>query len=739
VSPNFTVQPQNVRTTAGTNIEFTCQATGNPQPLIKWYKDGEDLRENSTSFMIMSVNKSHEGQYRCTATNVVNVVSSKNASLTVLTKVPTFVKQPKSQTVNYGSALRLTCPTQAHPPPKIQWLKNGIPLQGAIGDTLVISSFTDDDNGRYSCNATNTLGYNISAAAEVFVYREAPTFIQQPEGARLFVGDPFNMTCIAKGVPDPTYKWYKRGIEIRGANSSLLVIKSITLEDSTYYFCVAKNVEGRTNSRPLYLLVLPLPTASMSTTSSVTSTVPTNGINMTATVNVSATEMVKTTATSVLVTSVPSQTTSTISATSSSPNTTTTTNNTAKTPFDPESESLAPSVNIAAVVAPVVVSLGIIIAILVALLLVQRHRQHESRHKSNGMDRLALTNNIEFDVTSELDSTQGDKVRVELIKDNIKSSADLEQLLGRTPTYIHRISKSCPMNGIELRSLLERVALHPEDSEEPHEVKQQFEETPSNMVTIQKTPAGTESKNRYMNVLPNPHSAVRLVPLNEDPTTTYINANYVRGYNRRPKAYIATQGPIPSTRNDFWRMIWEQHVSTIIMTTGLVERGRMKCCRYWPDTQTEKEATYGNYTVRVVDENPDTHYAITTLTVKDNNQGEDHDEPEIRTVKHYWFTGWPDFGIPRETGPVLDFLAIIQKETAAKLDPVLVHCSAGIGRTGTFMAIELGMQQYLKEGVVDPLQYMCSMRQDRGGSIQTADQYLFIHKALADFIARVAK
>jgi protein tyrosine phosphatase len=236
-----------------------------------------------------------------------------------------------------------------------------------------------------------------------------------------------------------------------------------------------------------------------------------------------------------------------------------------------------------------------------------------------------------------------------------------------------------------------------------------------------------------------PHSAVRLVPLNEDPTTTYINANYVRGYNRRPKAYIATQGPIPSTRNDFWRMIWEQHVSTIIMTTGLVERGRMKCCRYWPDTQTEKEATYGNYTVRVVDENPDTHYAITTLTVKDNNQGEDHDEPEIRTVKHYWFTGWPDFGIPRETGPVLDFLAIIQKETAAKLDPVLVHCSAGIGRTGTFMAIELGMQQYLKEGVVDPLQYMCSMRQDRGGSIQTADQYLFIHKALADFIARVAK
>ncbi|XP_062515048.1 uncharacterized protein LOC134190608 [Corticium candelabrum] len=742
VMPSFTVQPEDVWTTAGSRAVFVCQIDGNPAPTLQWYKDGSALTHRTSNMLVIAdVEKLHEGQYWCISTNVVGSTTSRKATLTVITKVPTFIQQPQSQAVNYGTTLTLTCITLAHPPPKIQWLKDGVVITGANGETFMITSFTYNDEGNYSCNATNTLGYNISAAANVVVYTATPTFVRQPEGGIIHIGDPFTFTCIAKGVPIPEYTWYKSNKLLVGATSTTLQIKTAGVSDSTFYYCKVTNIAGHKISNPVYLIVNPPPTT-------VAPTYPTSNASNATTLmviaNASSATTTETTQTDkqIETSGAPSRQTSTGAlkiTTSTSPtiiSATATINATATSGTEGGASS---SVRVAAIVAPIVTILSLIIILLVVLLLLQHRRQ--KRQKSKGMDRLALTDHSEMDGISELGSTSGDKVYVDPVKESIKSSADLEQLLGRTPTYIHRINKSSAVDGPGLRSLLERVTSHPDDSDELNEVKKQFEDTPSNMVTIQKTPAGTESKNRYMNVLPNPHSAVRLIPLNDDPTTTYINANYVRGYSRKNKAYIATQGPIPSTRNDFWRMIWEQNVSIIIMTTGLVERGRMKCCQYWPDSH-EKEATYGKYVVAVVNESQTDHYTIKTLTVRkdvqasDEDESENNQEQEIRLVKHYWFTAWPDFGIPRETGPILDFLSIIQKDSASLPGPVLIHCSAGIGRTGTFIGIEMGMQQYTKEGLVDPLQYMCSMRQDRGGSVQTADQYLFIHQALADFIAR---
>jgi tyrosine-protein phosphatase non-receptor type 11 len=180
-------------------------------------------------------------------------------------------------------------------------------------------------------------------------------------------------------------------------------------------------------------------------------------------------------------------------------------------------------------------------------------------------------------------------------------------------------------------------------------------------------------------------------------------------------------------------MVWQEKCRVIVMTTNEVERGRNKCTRYWANKDEQKEV--GPFTIACLSEaDKHSHIIRELLVLKDG-------ESESRTMFQFHFKAWPDHGVPNDPGDVLHFLDDVRKRQDGMEDagPVLVHCSAGIGRTGTFMAIELGMQQYLKEGVVDPLQYMCSMRQDRGGSIQTADQYLFIHKALADFIARVAK
>uniref|UniRef100_A0A8C1BZ70 Tyrosine-protein phosphatase non-receptor type 9 n=2 Tax=Cyprinus carpio TaxID=7962 RepID=A0A8C1BZ70_CYPCA len=262
-------------------------------------------------------------------------------------------------------------------------------------------------------------------------------------------------------------------------------------------------------------------------------------------------------------------------------------------------------------------------------------------------------------------------------------------------------------------------------------------------------PAGTfdyskkvsnQIKNRYSDVLCLDQSRVRLCPLNneDDETSDYINASFMDGY-KRSNAYIATQGPLPKTFGDFWRMVWEQMVLIIVMTTRVVERGRVKCGQYWP-LEAGRTEDYGYFLVRNVHIEMFQDFKLSYLEIFNTQTG------ECREVSHYLYMSWPDFGVPKSASAMLDFRAHVKQRQESSLrtlypdwmgppggPPVVVHCSAGIGRTGTFCTLDICLSRLEDIGTVDIKQTVRRMRTQRAFSIQTWDQYYFCYKAVIEY------
>ncbi|XP_063649777.1 tyrosine-protein phosphatase non-receptor type 7 isoform X6 [Pan troglodytes] len=255
----------------------------------------------------------------------------------------------------------------------------------------------------------------------------------------------------------------------------------------------------------------------------------------------------------------------------------------------------------------------------------------------------------------------------------------------------------------------------------PKQLEEEFLKIPSNFVSPEDLDIpGHASKDRYKTILPNPQSRVCLGRAQSQEDGDYINANYIRGYDGKEKVYIATQGPMPNTVSDFWEMVWQEEVSLIVMLTQLRE-GKEKCVHYWP---TEEE-TYGPFQIRIQDMKECPEYTVRQLTIQY--------QEERRSVKHILFSAWPDHQTPESAGPLLRLVAEVEEspETATHPGPIVVHCSAGIGRTGCFIATRIGCQQLKARGEVDILGIVCQLRLDRGGMIQTAEQYQFLHHTLA--------
>ncbi|XP_038194876.1 receptor-type tyrosine-protein phosphatase H-like isoform X3 [Arvicola amphibius] len=239
------------------------------------------------------------------------------------------------------------------------------------------------------------------------------------------------------------------------------------------------------------------------------------------------------------------------------------------------------------------------------------------------------------------------------------------------------------------------------------------------------------SKNRYRNVLPYDWSLVPLKPLQEEPGSDYINASFMPGL-WSSKEFIATQGPLPHTVGDFWRLVWEQKSHTLVMLTNCMESGRVKCEHYWPlDAQP---CTHGQLQVTLMSEEVKENWTVRDLQLFHVGEQQTH------SVRQFHFLAWPDHGVPYSPDPLLDFQKVLREWVDQSMDggPPIVHCSAGVGRTGTLIALDVLLRQLECEGLVGPFSFVKKMRESRPLMVQTEAQYVFLHQCILRFLQKSA-
>uniref|UniRef100_A0A1I7Y623 Protein-tyrosine-phosphatase n=1 Tax=Steinernema glaseri TaxID=37863 RepID=A0A1I7Y623_9BILA len=229
------------------------------------------------------------------------------------------------------------------------------------------------------------------------------------------------------------------------------------------------------------------------------------------------------------------------------------------------------------------------------------------------------------------------------------------------------------------------------------------------------------ARNRYKNVVCLDASRVVLT-LNVPPETDYIHANWVKLENV-DKTFIATQGPLDTTISDFWRMVHQEGVTTIFMLCKVEESGEAKCAQYWPIEQGSYQ-TYGCMFVNNKKvESPDSRWKSYTLEVLPEGCS------NSTVTKLHQMLDWPCKGVPTSGMSVLRLLKSITPG-----GPCLVHCSAGIGRTGTIIAVESVLQRLFKGIPVNMKELFTQLRNQRASSIQTEGQYVFVHLCIIMYI-----
>ncbi|KAJ8311384.1 hypothetical protein KUTeg_010739 [Tegillarca granosa] len=227
-------------------------------------------------------------------------------------------------------------------------------------------------------------------------------------------------------------------------------------------------------------------------------------------------------------------------------------------------------------------------------------------------------------------------------------------------------------------------------------------------------------KNKYKDICAYDHSRVKLARDDED-SGDYINASYIDGYHK-VEAYIAAQGPTEATVNDFWKMVWQLECKSIVMLTNLVEGGVTKCKKYWPDGN--EVMTYGSVTVSCIGKDEYADFTVTAFKLEKN--GTDH------IIKHFQFTSWPDKHVPKFVTPLVEFHQFVRQNTDTW--PLLCHCSAGIGRTGTYIALDYLLEQAKGDGEVNIYEFVKLIRHQRVNMINVSDQYRFLHEALVEAV-----
>ncbi|XP_044590201.1 tyrosine-protein phosphatase Lar isoform X7 [Cotesia glomerata] len=353
------------------------------------------------------------------------------------------------------------------------------------------------------------------------------------------------------------------------------------------------------------------------------------------------------------------------------------------------------------VIGPIIAAL--MVSICLVLLFVIRKHSTRRRQPCKAPDQAAVTRPL---MAADISSNHAPSDPVEMRRLNFQTPG----MMSHPPIPISELG-----NHIDRLKANDNLKFSQEyESIEPG---QQFTWDHSNMEV-------NTSKNRYANVIAYDHSRVILQTIDGIPGSDYINANYCDGY-RKQNAYVATQGPLQETFADFWRMCWELRTSTIVMMTKLEERTRIKCDQYWPTRGAE---TYGQMTVTISDIQELATYCIRTFQVCRNGY------TDRREIKQLQFTAWPDHGVPEHPAPFLQFLRRVKTLNVPDSGPLVVHCSAGVGRTGCFIVIDSMLERIKHEKMIDIYGHVTCLRAQRNYMVQTEDQYIFIHDALFEAV-----
>uniref|UniRef100_A0A8C6ID95 protein-tyrosine-phosphatase n=1 Tax=Mus spicilegus TaxID=10103 RepID=A0A8C6ID95_MUSSI len=235
-----------------------------------------------------------------------------------------------------------------------------------------------------------------------------------------------------------------------------------------------------------------------------------------------------------------------------------------------------------------------------------------------------------------------------------------------------------------------------------------------------------QNKNRYVDILPYDYNRVELSEINGDAGSTYINASYIDGF-KEPRKYIAAQGPRDETVDDFWRMIWEQKATVIVMVTRCEEGNRNKCAEYWPSME-EGTRAFKDIVVTINDHKRCPDYIIQKLNIAHKKE-----KATGREVTHIQFTSWPDHGVPEDPHLLLKLRRRVNAFSNFFSGPIVVHCSAGVGRTGTYIGIDAMLEGLEAEGKVDVYGYVVKLRRQRCLMVQVEAQYILIHQALVEY------
>ncbi|CAH1153419.1 unnamed protein product [Phaedon cochleariae] len=301
----------------------------------------------------------------------------------------------------------------------------------------------------------------------------------------------------------------------------------------------------------------------------------------------------------------------------------------------------------------------------------------------------------------------------------------LRSLRGRQRLVSLNPPDMCPITKSELISA---YIEHHRDSD--YGFQQEFELLPdrfSDRTTRASDSRENVYKNRYPDIKAYDQTRVKLTQVDSIAGSDYINANYVLGYKERKK-FICAQGPMDTTVNEFWRMIWEQHLELILMLTNLEEYSKTKCAKYWPD-KTDGDKIFGDITVTHIQEIRYSDYIVRELKIMRTCAGK---ELEERNIVQYHYLVWKDFMAPEHPNGIIKFIKRVNEAYSVEKGSILVHCSAGVGRTGTLVALDCLLLQLKEEGQVSIFNTICDLRHQRNFLVQSLKQYIFIYRALME-------